>query len=216
MIYIYDILLNFSDCNLVYDFYEWDKKDNIENYKKIYLVRVDSDTFNKILNYNFIIDKNFLINIYNTAEIYLKNKTKIASYVCLFSDGYNTIGVEFNESGESIYKSKLLLDELDEINVLALNMELSNINIKLINKINTRFIIRKDIVIYKYLYKEIIDAYNNKLYSKIKYLYKEYFDKTIKSYKKMKDELLDSIKYINEHNIEIYNLLKKNNLNKQV
>ena len=35
MIYIYDILLNFCDLNELYDFYEWNPNDNIENIKRI-------------------------------------------------------------------------------------------------------------------------------------------------------------------------------------
>ena len=45
MIYIYDILLNFCDLNELYDFYEWNPNDNIENIKRIKMVHVARTTF---------------------------------------------------------------------------------------------------------------------------------------------------------------------------
>jgi len=44
MTYIYDILLNFND-SLLYEFYEWSSNDDIENMKKIKLVKVDKRDF---------------------------------------------------------------------------------------------------------------------------------------------------------------------------
>ena len=107
MIYIYDILLNFCDNDLIYDFYEWENKDTIENIKRIKLMHIKRDTFDDFLNYNFKIDADFLLKIYNTCEVYENKKIKVLNYACLFSDGDRVMAIEFDKTGKSIYKSKL-------------------------------------------------------------------------------------------------------------
>ena len=218
MIYIYDILLNFCDNDLIYDFYEWDKNDDIENIKRVKLIHITKDTYDKVLKYNIEIDSDFLIKIFKTCEVYNKKKINILDYCCLFSDGERVIAIEFNNKGESIYKSKLLIDEENEIAVLASNLELTNINIKIKNKVlKNRFYTRNEIIIKKFLLKEIENSYRTKKYIKIKYLYQEYFGKNIKSYKQMKDELVKSIDLnIDDKHREIYNLLKLSTKKKQI
>ena len=49
MIYIYDILLNFCDNDCIYDFYEWNNNDNIDNIKRIKLVYVNKDVYDDIM-----------------------------------------------------------------------------------------------------------------------------------------------------------------------
>ena len=218
MIYIYDILLNFCDNDLVYDFYEWDNKDNIENIKRIKLLGIDKKIFDDLLNYECKVDTDFLLKIYKTCEVYSSKKVKILDYAMLVSDGERVIALEFNKEGDIIYKSKLLMDEEDEIAELATNLEIYNINyIKGKRVLKTRFFTRYELVIRNYLYHEIEDSYKNKKYDKLKYLYQEYFDKDSTSYKKIKEELIDSIKdKIDNKHINLYNLLRLTTKKKQV
>ena len=59
MIYIYDILLNFSE-NL-YSFYEWNTEyDNIRHFKKIPMFRIDSDFISIIFNNKVKLDNSFV------------------------------------------------------------------------------------------------------------------------------------------------------------
>jgi len=216
MIYIYDILLNFCDNDNIYDFYEWSNNDDIENMKKIKLVHISSSVYDDILNYNFIINKDFLLKIYNTCELYGK-KNSTVSYACLFSDGDRVLAVEFNKDGLSIYKSKLLLDEESEISVLASNLEIYDLKYNKKEKVlDNNFLTRKEVLIKRYLTKEIEDSYKFKKYDKLKYLYQEYFDKDNNSYKSMKEELIDSLISIDSKHKEICNLLKISNKKKQV
>jgi len=216
MIYIYDILLNFCDNDNIYDFYEWNNSDDIENMKKIKLVHISSKVYDELLNYNFIVSKDFLLKIYNTCELYGKKNNNV-SYACLFSDGSRVLAIEFNKDGLSICKSKLLLDEETEISLLASNLEIYDLNYKKKNKIlDNNFLTRKELLIKRYLTKEIEDSFKYKKYDKLKYLYQEYFDKDISSYKSMKDELIDSLISIDSKHKEIYNLLKISNRKKQV
>ena len=218
MIYIYDILLNFCDNNLIYEFYEWDKNDNIENIKRIKLVHVSKEIYNKLLKYDVVIDDEFLLKIFKTCEVYDKKKVKILDYCVLFSDGESVIAVEFSKNGNSMYKSKLLLDEEEEIALLASNIELTSIKLKTNRKVlKNRFYTRKECLIKTIFQKEVEDAYRNKKYGKLSYLYQEYFEKSISSYKKMKDDLLLSINTsVNEKHHEIYDLLILTKKKKQV
>ncbi len=218
MIYIYDILLNFCDCEVVYDFYEWQPNDSIENIKRIKLIHVEREMFDHLLYYDGIIDRDFLLKIYRTCEVYTSKKVKIMDYCSLFSDGERALAIEFNQEGKPIYKSKLLIDEEEEIAVLASNLEFYTINYQIKDKVlENRFFTRNEILIRKYLMKEVEDSYRKKNYGKLRFLYEEYFDKQDTSYKQMEKDLLDSMKTtIDQKHIGIYQLLKLTNQKKQV
>ena len=218
MIYIYDILLNFCDPDMIYDFYEWNQNDTIENIKRIKLVHVDRNVLDNLLYYDGEIDSEFLTKIYRTCEVYTTKKVKIIDYCSLFSDGDRVIAIEFDCNGKAIYKSKLLIDEEEEIAILANNLEINNVEYKKIEKVlDNRFFTRNEIIIRRYLMKEIEECYEKKNYNKLKFLYQEYFDKEEVSYSKMKKDLLNSIKLcIDEKHKNLYQLLKVTNKKKQV
>jgi len=218
MIYIYDILLNFCDCEEVYDFYEWNQNDIIENIKRIKLVHVDRELFDSLLYYDGNIDTDFLTKLYRTCEVYTNRKVKILDYCCLFSDGERVIAIEFNEVGKPIYKSKLLIDEEEEIAILACNLEYFPIvYVKKEKVLKNRFFTRSEILIRNYLIKEIEECYRRKNYGKLRFLYEEYFEKESNSYHKMLQALLDSMKNsLDSKHIDIYQMLKLANKKKQV
>lgn len=218
MIYIYDILLNFCDCDLIYDFYEWSQSDNIDNIKRIKILHVERNMLDNLINYDGVIDSDFLLKIYRTCEVYTTKKVKVLDYACLFSDGERVIAIEFDNTGRPIYKSKLLIDEEEEIAILASNLEPLDINfIKEKKTLEKRFFTRNEIIIRKYLIKEIEECYNKKNYGKLRYLYQEYFDKEESVYFKMKEDLIDSMKlFIDEKHLNLYQLLKLTTKKKQV
>lgn len=218
MIYIYDILLNFCDCDEIYDFYEWNINDSVENIKRIKLLHVDKDVFNNLLNCDGVIDKDFLLKIYRTCEVYTSKKVKILDYCSLFSDGERVIAIEFDSSGKPMFKSKLLLDEEEEIAILANNLEMFPLEYKVSSKVlNNRFFTRNEILIRKYLMKEIEECYKKKNYQKLHYLYVEYYEKEISSYQKMYKDLIDSMsECLNNKHYNMYKLLKLMCKKKQV
>lgn len=218
MIYIYDILLNFCDCEEIYDFYEWNQNDIIENIKRIKLVHVDRELFDSLLYYDGNIDTDFLTKLYRTCEVYTNRKVKILDYCCLFSDGERVLAIEFNEVGKPIYKSKLLIDEEEEIAILACNLEyFPIIYVKKEKVLKNRFFTRSEILIRNYLIKEIEECYRRKNYGKLRFLYEEYFEKESNSYHKMLQALLDSMKNsLDSKHIDIYQMLKLANKKKQV
>lgn len=217
MIYIYDILLNFND-NLIYEFYEWNHSDNIENMKRIKLVKIDRNIFDVFLNNKIKIDSDFLIKIFKTCEVYLNKGIEVMDYACLFSDGTRVLAIEFNSKGISECKSKLLLDEEDEIAVLASNLEFTDIPYEIIKKEEkNRFFTRKEIKVRKYLTNEIYDSYRKKDYNKLNFLYVECFDVKEDNPKKMVDSLLKSMEdTIEDKHFELYELLRLSHKKKQV
>ena len=218
MIYIYDILVNFCDNDLVYDFYEWDSSDNVENIKRIKMIHISKDNYQNLLDYNCILDVDLLTKIYRTCEVYKSKKIKVLDYCMLVSDGSRVMAIELDKNGNIIYKSKLLLDEEDEIAMLANNLEITNINYQKTKRVlNNRFFTRKELIVRNYLYNEIVDSYNKKKYDKLRFLYQEYFDKDCLSYADMKDDLLNTINdSIDDKHKELFELLKLSTKKKQV
>ena len=63
MIYVYDIILNWTDEDKIYEFFEWELNDDLEHIKKIPLFKIDSNTFDDILNYEVKTNDIFLNKI---------------------------------------------------------------------------------------------------------------------------------------------------------
>ncbi len=217
MIYIYDILLNFND-GILYEFYEWNAGDGIENMKKIKLVKISKKDFDVFLNNRLKLDSDFLIKIFKTCEVYLNKGMEVVDYCCLFSDGTRVIAIEFNSQGISECKSKLLLDEEEEIAVLASNLDFTEIPYEIIREENkNRFLTRKEIKVRKYLYNEVKDCYRSKNYSKLKFLYDEYFDDEETDYQKMYNSLISSMDDgLDTTHIKLYDFLRLSHKKKQV
>lgn len=217
MIYIYDILLNFND-GILYEFYEWSLSDHIENMKRIKLVKISKKDFDQLLNNKVKINSDFLVKIFKTCEVYLNKGISVIDYSCLFSDGTRVLAIEFNSKGISECKSKLLLDEEEEIAMLATNLDFMEIDYEIIKEEKkNRFLTRKELKVRKYLISEIKDSYRKKNYSKLNFLYMEYFDYSEDDPKKMVDLLLKSMdECLEEKHFNLYNLLRLSHKKKQV
>lgn len=217
MIYIYDILLNFND-GILYEFYEWNNNDQIENMKRIKLVKISKQDFDIFLNNKIQVDSDFLIKIFKTCEVYLNKGIEVVDYSCLFSDGMRVLAIEFNSKGISECKSKLLLDEEEEISILASNLEFFDIKYSIIKEENkNRFFTRKELKVRKYLTNEIRDSYRSKNFNKLNFLYMEYFDDKQSDLKKMLDNLLSSMEEgLDTKHLELYEILRLSHKKKQV
>jgi len=188
MNFIYDIVLNFNKD--YYNFFEWNKKDNIINIKKIPLFVVENDTFKSMKYDNIVVSKNFIDSIKDKTYTY--NRQKVGPS-CLISNGKEVIGLLFNDKGDLVKRSSLLLDEEEEVLDEIYSDEIFNIEIIKFkkNKIdcNTNRIQRdkKDFLI-KYINKE-----NNEI--NLKYLYYDYFEKDEDNINIIKDILIHEIKH---------------------
>lgn len=204
MNYYYDLLLNFQDE--YYMFYEWDEGDNIEFIKKIPLFHVDtkmiSDTILNIIE----VDKNLLEQIYEKTRL---KQNKTLDYACVISDGKNNIALKFNKQGIIISKSSLLSEDELNINEFIYTITKSKINYQIISRCKLQKETRQELKIKEYLDVEIKKIYNKKNYSKLKYLYLEWFDKILDNneemYQNMLNKINDKLTFKEYH---IYELIK--------
>jgi len=203
MINVYDIILNFSE-ERVYEFFEWDKKDDIEHIKKIPLFRVSSKTLGDLLYKKVEVDASFLKEIKDRTEVFTKSSEEVIEYACLFCDSSRVVAIEFTENGVNFYKSFLLLDEEEELLDIADSLNTIPLTYKVKkNMQNTKFLTRKEEFIRNYLMKDIKASYTTKNYHKINYMYEECFSYADKSIEEKYQELLHDIntnftsKYLN-------------------
>ena len=204
MEYYYDILLNFDTYYFM--FYEWDKDDNIEYIKRIPLKHVDSKVIMDLLRNKIKVNKDFLEQIKDKTK--LKNN-KLLKYTCLFSDGKNTLAIEFNDTGESINKSSVLLEDEININEFMYNINVIELDYEIINKDVKYQETRQDLKIKKLIKVEIDNLYQNHQDAKLKYLYLEWFNVIENNrdiiYNNMLNKLKDSL---SNKEYEIYELIK--------
>lgn len=204
MNYYYDILLNFQEKYCM--FYEWDEQDNIEFIKKIPLFHIDTKTFFDLYSNNIEINTEFLSSIENKTKL---KQNKYLKYTCLFSDGKNTIALEFNDNGLVINKSSLMVDDELNINEFMYNIGKVKLDYKIINKDERSKETRQEIKIKRLLKIEVNKMYNNKEYSKLKYIYLEWFNEILDSIEKMYNNMLDKInENLTEKEYKIYELIK--------
>ena len=181
MNFIYDIVLNFN--KEYYNFFEWNKKDNIINIKKIPLFMVSNSIFNN-MKYDIVkVSSDFINMIKDKTYIYSKKESIIS---CLISNGKEVIGVMFDTEGNVIKRSSLLLDEeeevLDEVyDENVFDIDIISVKKRKISNIN-RMQKDKSNYLLKYIKKE-----NNTL--NLKYLYYDYFEEEEEDIVKIKDRL---------------------------
>lgn len=217
MVYIYDILVNFNDSYL-FDFFEWNMNDEIENLKKVRLYRISSNCMDELIKNQICVSTSFLTEIYKTCEVYTKNSVKTFSYVCLFSDGSRVIAVEWDSKGLSEAKSKLILEEEEDVLEIVEDMEVYDLSYNVVQSEKNRFFLtRKELKMKKYLMSEIEEAYHSKKYEKLRFLYEEYFEKEIDSYQEMKESLFSSMDtFLDSKHLSLYELLRLSHKKKQV
>lgn len=176
MIYIYDILLNFTDRNRILEFYEWHNKDVIDHIKKIPLYRISSENIEGIIKNKIKVTNDFLSKIKDKTLIY-KSKNSI-SYACLFSDTNKVVAVEFDSSGNSIGKSFLMLDEEEEVLDDSIDLDIYKLEFQTVKKNQVNyFLTREELFKQNYLFLEIRNLYDRRLFDKFNYLYEEIFGK---------------------------------------
>ena len=204
MDYYYDLYVNFLENYCM--FYEWDEDDNLEYVKKIPLVHVDAKTYLNFRSKIVKVDASFLKTILNKTK--LKDNT-ILKYAALVSDGKNSMALEFNDDGETISKSSLILDDEININEFMYNISVTKIDYEVIKKDKIIKETRQEAKIKKILKLEILNMYQNKEYSKLKYIYLEWFDKLKDTPEVMYAEMLKKLKgNLGSKEYAIYELIK--------
>ena len=189
MNYIYDVVLNFNDYRDVYDFYEWDRDDSFIYIEKIPIFVVNTFQMEDILFSRIKISNELLDKVKN--KTILENGSILYSFLVTNRD--KVIGLNFNNNGELIEVSNLLLDEEEAVLEEISEFDMDYLEYEVINKCNNvLFFTRKDRYIRNRLLEEINNLYKDKHYDEISYLYYEIFNDNCSIQSKYK-LLIDSI-----------------------
>ena len=208
MNYYYDIILNWSE-NKAYDFYEWNDFDSLELIKKIPLFKIKHKAFLDIVSSNIKVDKAFLNMIADKTLISDKKSFKRIEYACLFTDTKSVYALEFDKEGNSISRSKLLVD--DELNVLEVMYGLKETQLEYVVKENLQMdsTLRQIKEAKKLIVLEINNLYQNKDIAKLKYLYYEYKKENVDDLEYIYEEIMrDLNKEFNEDILKLYYIIK--------
>lgn len=206
MNYIYDIFINPNDK--YYDFFEWDRNDEIYHIKKMPILKIKTEDFINILANKIKLDNSFIEKINKKTEVFNSRKFDFSNSV-LFTDTHDVLVVIFDKLGNTLYKSDLSIEEALDVLEISLHIRENNINYKIIkNENNNNFLTRNTLKTQNELLKKI-NSISNEEIDKLKYLYYECFNEEEFDYKKIVNKIK---KNINNDSI----ILKLNNFFKLI
>ena len=188
---IYDILVNFK--KIPYEFYEWNKEDDVKHVKKMPSIKVSDSVLYDIFYNDAVVSKNFLDQIKDKTEIFFGRTVRKVKYACVIYNDVVALSILLNDNGEIIGKSKLLFDEEDD--VLKEDVPLKEIDYNVIKKVKKiSGLTRREAKIVLLLSKYLDKIHESKKNDEIKYMYFECFNKVEedneKAYKNLKNEVL--------------------------
>lgn len=197
MNYIYDVVANFND--IPYDFFEWNKIDDITHLKKVIIIKTDSQVLNDLINKKVKVSEDLLKYIKNKTEFYSKSDSNL---IAIFTNGYINICIKFTKDGINKYKSFLQIEEDDEVLELSNRLNEIDFNYQIFGEANIcQFKTRKETEAYNYIVDKIDDLYNKNDVMKLKYIYYDCFDK----FEDNKNKIYEEIKQSINNNFEVLN-----------
>ena len=203
MNYYYDVVLNFSDINML--FYEWNKFDNLELYKRVPIIQVNSKTLNDFINNNVVVDENFLEMIKDKA----KKKGDCPSYIAIFADRNGSIALEFDENGNSLYRSFLDIDDDLNISEFLYTVDIMKVSYEIKDEIKYNDCLRMEDEIKLLIKTEINSLHKKKDFVKLKYLYMEWFNKVPYDNEQIYDYMINKLNdKVGIEEKRIYDLIK--------
>lgn len=201
MNYIYDVILNFNEE--LYEFYDWDKDDELLHIRKMPVIKVDQTFISDLRRNKIKINDN--LNIRNKTELFQKKGIRYLENACIFTDGKEAIAVLIKRNG-LVLKSKMIIDEEDDAVCIGKKQETKKIDYKVIeNDVLNEFKTRKERKIQKYIFKELETMEKEKL----NYIYFECFNERKNT--DIKKEILDNFDKVY---MSIYEILKLSKVNK--
>ena len=203
MNYYYYVVLNFSDINML--FYEWNKFDNLELYKRVPIIQVNSKTLNDFINNNVVVDENFLEMIKDKA----KKKGDCPSYIAIFADRNGSIALEFDENGNSLYRSFLDIDDDLNISEFLYTVDIMKVSYEIKDEIKYNDCLRMEDEIKLLIKTEINSLHKKKDFVKLKYLYMEWFNKVPYDNEQIYDYMINKLNdKVGIEEKRIYDLIK--------
>ena len=213
---VYDLMLNFHDN--YYEFYEWNKEDDIIHIKKINLIKISSEDYNNFLYQKVIINDEFLLSIFNKCEYFDNKKINHLPYAVLLTDSYRVMGVILDMNGSIIKYSSLSLEDEEDVIDLGDKLALLKLNYKIIDKkIVDDYKTRDEIEIINYIRSDLNESFLSNDIDKIKYLYYEYFDRESDDLNKIREDFEKELsKDINIKHYNLYQLIKLSRCKRRV
>ena len=206
MTYVYDLIFNFDDY--LYEFFEWDKKDNYFHIKRVALIKVDSKTYNEILDNKVEFNDDVMLDIFNKCEYYSQKKIRTLPYVFLLTDSYRTMALMLDDSLKVIKYSSLLLDEEEEVMEISSRLPFIKLEYNIIEKNIKSDLTRKEKKILNYIERDLQQSYKKKDISKLKYLYYEYFNEEKENLDDIYQTLLNTLNECSNKHIDLYKLIR--------
>lgn len=208
MYYYYDILLNFQDDGVLYEFYEWEETDDLDFVKKIPLFKVSSSILKDLINYKVKFSEEFTNSI--KEKTLLKTSAKTLKSTFLICDTKDALAIELNEEGEVISRSRLMLGDEINLNEIMFTMKETKLKYEKLKKYSKRLAIRQIEEIKKLIKCEINTLYESNNISKLKYLYYEWFNTTNNNIEDIYNKMNKALECDYDDNQKnIYNLIKK-------
>ena len=210
MNYIYDVILNFQ--KEYYDYYEWNKNDNIYHMRKIPIIKVNNNQFLEIKNNIVQFDKNTL-KYFNTkninAERFKQNNITKIKYTFILCSKQDAMAIKLNKNGIVNRKSSLLPDEQDDAIEITKFQNETKLNYQTIQQLKTQsFKTRFELENEKFILNELDRVYKQKNRQKLSYLYLECFNTSELNIEKAYEKLKQEINKASENFKKIYNIFK--------
>lgn len=218
MSYIYDILVNFNDKE-IYEFFEWEKDDNIDHIRRIPIFKVKTAEFADFKNKKIKVDQTFLNKIRNKTEIFSNTSIDYIEYCAIITDGMDLVVIEFDKEGEYVLKSSMLLDEMEDTLDESDLLDIEDIKYTILedNHKIKKFVTRFENKIKTEIEEEIGKLIKNKNYKKLKYLYYEWFNKKDNDMEDIISKLNNiTTDEITQKHISFLELINLSNMKKQL
>ena len=210
MNYIYDVVLNFQ--NEYYDFYEWNKTDNIHHMRKIPILKISNQKFIEIKNHIVKFDEKSVkyLNGKNAiTERFKQNNISKIKYTFIICSDQEAMAIKLNKNGIAYLKSALLPDEEDDALEITNFQNEINLNYQIIQKnkkqnFKTRFESENE----NFIQTELDKVYKQKNKQKLNYIYLECFNKNESNIDIAYNKLKKEINKANNNFKKIYNIFK--------
>ena len=189
----------------------------MDNAKRINLIKITSETYNRLLDSKVIVDDDFLLSIFNKCEYYENRNIETIPYAVMVTDEYRVMALILDMNGKITKYSSLLLDEEEDVLDISRRLGILKINYKVIDKKESNdTLTRYENHILKYIRNDINNCYKEKDISKLKYLYYEYFNKNGYNFEEMYQKLIKELSNVNEKHRNLYDLIKLSYSHKNV
>lgn len=201
MNFYYDILVNLQEE--FYEFYEWEKTDSILAIKKTPLFKVKHETIIDFLTHDITLDEELTINLLEKT-LCKNSKEKLNAF--LISDTKTSLFLEINDKGQVIFKSKLLVEDENNVNEIVNALKETELNYQVGKKRVINNCLRRTLKEKNLIYIELNGLKNNRNPDKLDYLYYELFHEVEKDYDEKIKKMLG---FLNANDIKQIHLLAR-------